>query len=61
MVVASSMGIVPSWKRGSEWHQLNRLDVTTLYQLWEQLGVSDGNRVPSGLVSVNLLSTRFAP
>ena len=61
MVVASSVGIVPSWKWGSEWCQLNWLNVTNLYQLWEQLSVSDRDGVPSGPDLVNLLSIRFAP
>ena len=61
MVVASSVGIVPSWKWGSEWCQLNWLNVTNLYQLWERLNVSDRYGVPSGLVLVNLLYIRFAP
>ena len=60
MIVASSVGIVPSWKWGPEKCQLNWLDVTNLYQFWEQLDVSDENRVLSGLVLVNLLSARFA-
>ena len=60
MVVASSMGIVPSWKWGPERCQLNWLDVTTLYQFWEQFSVSDGDGIPLGLVLVDLLSVRFA-
>ena len=60
MIVASSVGIVPSWKWGPERCQLNWLNVTDFYQLWEQLGVSDGDEVPSGLVLVNLLSVMFA-
>ena len=60
MVVASSVGIVPSWKWGPERCQLNWLDVTYFYQLWKQLDVSDGNEVPSWFVLFNLLSIRFA-
>ena len=59
MVVTSSVGIVPSWKWGSEGCQLKWLNMTNLYQLWEQLGfVSDGVGVPLGFVS--LLSAGFA-
>ena len=36
------------------------LNVTNLYQLWEQLVESNGDGVSSGLVLVNLLSVRFA-
>ena len=61
MVVTSSVGIVPSWKWESERCQMNWLNVTNLYQLWEQLGVSDGDGVPSRLVLFNLSSARFAP
>ena len=60
MVVASSIGIVPSWKWRLERCQLNWLDVTTLYQLWEQFSVSDGDGIPSGLVLVDFWSVRFA-
>ena len=60
MIIASSVGIVPSWKRGLERCQLNCLNVTNLYQLREQLGVSNGDGVPSGLVLANLLSARLA-
>ena len=60
MVVASSVGIVPSWKWGPERCQLNWLDVTNLYQFWEQLSVSNRDGVLSGLVLVNFLSTTFA-
>ena len=61
MIVSLSVGIVPTWKWGLERCQLNWLDVTHLYQLWKQLGVSDENGVPSWLVLLNLLSVRFAP
>ena len=61
MVVTSSMGIVPSEKWGPKRCQMNWLNATNLYQLWKQLGVSNGDWVPSGLVFVNLLSARFAP
>ena len=60
MVVALSVGIVPSWKWEPESCQLNWLDVTHLYQLWKQLGVSDGNGVLSWFVLLKLLSIRFA-
>ena len=60
MIVASSAGIVPSWKWGPERCQLNWLDVTNLYQPWEHLDVSDGDGLPSGLVLVNILSAMFA-
>ena len=60
MIVALSMGIVPSWKWGPEKCQLNWLDLTHLYQLWKQLSVSDGNRVLSWFVLFHLLSIRFA-
>ena len=59
MVVTSSVGIVPSWKWGPERCQLKWLNVTNLYQFWEQLDVSDGDGVPLWLVFVNLLSVRF--
>ena len=60
MVVTSSVGIVPSWKWGPKRCQLKWLNVTNLYQFWEQLGVSDRDGVPSGLVLVNPLFARFA-
>ena len=60
MVVALSVGMVPSRKWGSERCQLNWLDVTHFYQFWKQLGVSDGNRIPSWFVLLKLLSIRFA-
>ena len=61
MVVTSSAGIVPSGKWGPKRWQMNWLDMTNLYQLWEQLGVNNGDGVPSELVLINLLSARFAP
>ena len=61
MVVTSSVGIVPFWKWESERCQMNWLNVTNLYQLWEQLGVSDGDGVPLDFVLVSLLSIGFAP
>ena len=60
MIIASSVGIVPSGKWRLERCQLNWLDVINLYQLWEQLSVSDVDGVPLGFVLVNLLSARFA-
>ena len=60
MVVTSNMGVVPFWKWGREGWQLKWLNVTNFYQLWEQLGVSDGDGVPSWFVLLNLLSIRFA-
>ena len=57
MVVTSSMGIVPPWKWGPEWCQLNWLNVIDFYQFWEQLSVNDGDGIPSGLVLVNFLSS----
>ena len=47
MVVTSSMGIVPSEKWGPKRCQMNWLNVADLYQLWEQLGVSNGDGVLS--------------
>ena len=61
MVVVSSVGIVPSWKWWSERCQLNWLEVTNSYQLWEYFGVADGDGVPLGLVLINFLSVGFAP
>ena len=61
MVVTSNVGIVPSGKWGPKRCQMNWHNVTNLYQLWEQLGVSNGDGVLSGLVLVNLFSARFAP
>ena len=61
MVVTSSVGIVSSGKWGPKRYQMNWLNVTNLYQLWEQLGVSNGDEVPSELVIVTLLFTRFVP
>ena len=61
MVVTSSVGIVPPWKWGLEGWQLKWLNVTNFYQLWEQLGVSDGDGVPLDFVLVSLLSIGFAP
>ena len=60
MIVASSVGIVPSEKRGPKRRQKNWLNVTDIYQLWEQLGVSNKDGIPSGFVLVNLLSARFS-
>ena len=60
MIVTSSVSIVPSGKWRPKRCQLNWLDVTNLYQLWEWLDVSDGDGILSGLVLVNLLSARFA-
>ena len=60
MVVTSSVGIVPSEKWGPKRCQINWLNVTNLYQLWEQLSVSNGDEVPSGLVFASLLSAIFA-
>ena len=59
MVVTSSVDIVSYGKWGPKRFQMNLLNVTNLYQLWEQLGVSNGDGVPSGLVLVNLLSIKF--
>ena len=60
VVVTSSVGIVPSGKWGLKRCQMDLLNVTNLYQLWEQLSVSNGDGVLSLLVLVNLLSVRFA-
>ena len=60
MVVTSSVGVVPPWKWGPEGCQLKWFNVTNLYQLWEQLGVSDGDGVPLGFVLVSLLSVGFS-
>ena len=60
MVVALSVGIVPSWKWGPKRCQLNWLDVSHPYQLWKQLSVNDGNGVPSWFVLLKILSIRFA-
>ena len=61
MVVTSSVGVVPPWKWGPEGYQLKWLNVTNLYQLWEQFDVSDRDGVPLGFVLVSLLSAGFAP
>ena len=59
MIVTSNASIVPFGKWEPKRCQIKWLNMTNLYQLWEQVGVSDGDEVLSGLVLVNLSSARF--
>ena len=49
MVVTSNVGIVPSGKWGSERYPVDWHDKAIIYELREQLSVSDGDRVLLGL------------